>query len=327
MPGQTRVSVGIPVYNGENFVSRAIESILGQTFGALELIICDNASTDATEDICREFAKADDRIRYSRNSHNLGADPNYNLCLTLAQAPYFKWAAHDDLLEPRYLECCVAALDADPEAALCHSRVRIIDAEGLNVGEFDDEYESVGASLPRPSQRFAPIVLQSRLCTEIFGVIRTDLLRRTGLHRGFYNSDRVLLAELALLGRFLTVDEVLFENRDHDQRYVRSARLTNQRAWHDTTRANSLVLPHLEMWRALVQIVGRHLTDQREKLRCYAVALQWWAVNWNLLRVAADPICAFNPAFFGRLERLKHKLVGPSPHNAVNYRGTPRDPL
>ncbi|MDX1484223.1 MAG: glycosyltransferase family 2 protein [Alphaproteobacteria bacterium] len=324
MGHQPKVSVGMPVYNGEKFVAEAIESILGQSLGALELIIYDNASTDGTEEICREFAKADTRVRYARNARNLGADPNYNLCLHAAAAPYFKWAAHDDRLAPRYLEACVAALEAEPDAVLCHSQVRIIDALGRTIGDFDEEYATAGAGRPRPSQRFAPIVLQSRLCSEIFGVIRTEWLRRTGLHRGFYNSDRVLLAELALLGRFLTIDEPWFENRDHDLRYVRSARLTNQRAWHDTARAHRMVLPHLEMWRALVQMVGRHVGDRRERLRCYGALLGWWGVNWNLLRIAADPICAINPNLIARFERLKHRLVGASAHNAVNFRNIPR---
>ena len=315
----------MPVYNGETYLVAAIESILGQTEGALELIIFDNASTDATEEICRDFARADRRVRYTRNPRNLGADPNYNLCLSVAEAPYFKWAAHDDVLHSRYLEACLAGLEADPEAVLCHSLVRIIDAEGCANGEFNEEYASAGAGRPRPAQRFAPIVLQSRLCTEIFGVIRTEPLRRTGLHRGFYNSDRVLLAELALLGRFIAVNEVLFDNRDHDQRYVRSARLTNQRAWHDTARVDSIVLPHWEMWRALRNIVGRHVADRGERLLCYGTLMRWWGVNWNLLRVASDPICALNPALFPRLERLKHRLVGASSHNAVNLHKSTRE--
>jgi len=95
---QIKVSVGMPVFNGERFIGRSIKSILAQTLGDFELIIFDNASTDGTEDICRGFAKTDPRVRYTRNASNLGADPNYNLCLGDAKGRYFKWAAHDDLL-------------------------------------------------------------------------------------------------------------------------------------------------------------------------------------------------------------------------------------
>ncbi len=73
------VSIGLPVYNGDNFLAEAIDSILRQTMEDFELIISDNASTDRTEEICREYAAGDSRIRYYRNESNLGAMANYNL--------------------------------------------------------------------------------------------------------------------------------------------------------------------------------------------------------------------------------------------------------
>ena len=98
-----RVSIGLPVYNGENFLEFALDSILGQTFQDFELIISDNASTDATESICRRYAAKDSRIRYYRNPNNQGAAQNYNRVFALARGEYFKWAAHDDVCKPNYL--------------------------------------------------------------------------------------------------------------------------------------------------------------------------------------------------------------------------------
>jgi glycosyltransferase involved in cell wall biosynthesis len=84
------VSLGLPVYNGEDFVAAALESVAVQTLSDYQLIICDNASTDATEDICRRYAAGDTRIQYIRNPVNLGAGPNFNLTFKYATGRYFK---------------------------------------------------------------------------------------------------------------------------------------------------------------------------------------------------------------------------------------------
>ena len=103
MPAHPRVSIGLPVYNGELFLENALDSILSQTYSDFELIISDNASDDKTEEICRSYAARDKRVRYSRNAHNLGAAPNYNRVYHLARGRYFKWASHDDVLAPEFL--------------------------------------------------------------------------------------------------------------------------------------------------------------------------------------------------------------------------------
>ena len=114
-----RVSVGLPVFNGERYLARAIESVLRQDFADFELVVSDNASTDRTGEICEEYARRDARVRYVRNPRNLGAGPNYDRCFRLARGEYFKWAAHDDRLAPDYLSQTGAALDAAPDAVLC----------------------------------------------------------------------------------------------------------------------------------------------------------------------------------------------------------------
>src|SRR5687767_6393032 len=100
------LSIGLPVYNGQRYLHAALDSLLGQDFDDFELIIADNASTDETEAICREFAARDRRIRYHRNTANVGAVPNHNLVFELARGKYFKWAAHDDECHPGMLRSC-----------------------------------------------------------------------------------------------------------------------------------------------------------------------------------------------------------------------------
>lgn len=169
-----RISVALPVYNGEDYLAGTIASILAQTFRDFELIISDNASTDRTAAISQEFAARDRRIRYHRQPHNIGAAANFNRSHGLATGEYFKWAAHDDLLEPEYLAKCVAALDAEPHAVLCQTLVKIV----------EDEHRVLevcrpigpGADSSRPSVRLAARLRQKR-CLDVFGVLRADALQ------------------------------------------------------------------------------------------------------------------------------------------------------
>jgi glycosyltransferase involved in cell wall biosynthesis len=99
-----QVSIGLPVYNGELFVREALDSLLDQTFKDFELIISDNASTDSTGSICNEYAKRDTRIRYIRQTKNIGAVPNFKFVLDEAAGEYFMWAAADDIRSPDCIE-------------------------------------------------------------------------------------------------------------------------------------------------------------------------------------------------------------------------------
>ena len=105
-----RVSVGMPVFNGAAYLRESIESVLDQTFADFELLISDNASTDDTESICREYANRDSRIRYMRQPKNIGALANFELLLNEARGPYFMWVAADDLPAANWIEHLVRNL-------------------------------------------------------------------------------------------------------------------------------------------------------------------------------------------------------------------------
>ena len=123
------LTVGVPVYNGAKYLTAAVESVLAQSFDDFELIISDNASTDATEAISRGFAASDRRVTYRRNVKNVGLSGNLNLLVPLARGRLFKWATADDVLRPGYLERCVAALDADPSVVLAYPKTDFVDAD------------------------------------------------------------------------------------------------------------------------------------------------------------------------------------------------------
>ena len=207
------VSVGMPVYNGEDLIATALDSILNQTYQNIELVIVDNASTDDTAKVCREYVETDQRVRYVRNKRNIGVARNFNRAFELSTGKYFKWAAHDDWIAPLFIADCVTALEADDSSVLCWTNSRFIDA----AGNLSDEQPFAGSPYLLSSQaslrqRFRQ-ALYAYPGPTLYGLIRTDALRRTQLFRGTVGSDRVLLAELSMLGGFSWVSDVLFFER------------------------------------------------------------------------------------------------------------------
>jgi glycosyltransferase involved in cell wall biosynthesis len=308
MNSPPRISIGLPVFNGERYLATAIESILAQSFVELELIIGDNASTDATRAICMSYANRDQRVRYYRHERNLGAAANFNFTVKLATEKYFKWAAHDDLLERDFLKKCIEALEADPGAVLCHSLVTML---GENGTKWRERYDAADLNVeyPRPSQRFGARLRTLRF-VEIFGVIRTKTLKETDLIGRYPNADRVLLAELALLGRFINIPEPLFTLRDHPER---SARLKNPRdllAWYDPDRTERRVFVTWTRYAAYLRMIGRHVSDATERVRCWGMLLLSLCVNWHLLRLALDPLIALEPRVLRAMLSVRRKLFG-----------------
>ena len=215
MSGHPRVSIGMPVRNGERFIRQAIESLLAQTFADFELIICDNASTDSTEQICRGFARQDPRVRYFRNAQDLGPAENYNRCFELSHGNYFRWHAHDDMCVPDHLAKCVQALESDPGVVVVYPKTLIVDEIGKPLDEYDFHPQTDGSD---PAERFSELVLvnhRSHRAVEIFGLMRSSALQQTPLHGVYARADSVLLARMALLGRFVELPERLFLSRSH----------------------------------------------------------------------------------------------------------------
>lgn len=303
-----RVTIGMPVFNGEIYVLQALESIVDQTYTDFELIISDNASTDGTERICRAYAARDPRIRYYRNESNLGAVANFNRVFEFARGEYFKWAAHDDVLAPTYLEKTVAALDADPGAVLCQSLVRIIDEKGKELAIYDSNLR--GTDSPRASDRFAPVILIYHICAEILGLIRADAMRRTALHARYHGGDRALQAELSLLGRFMQIREPLFMQREHAGRGSRATRAADP-SFYEGKQVRRTALFYGLLYRDYLRAVRKHVPYLRERMRCYWHLLRWWGRNWNLMRMAANMMLVVFPGMLVFVEKAKNKLTRP----------------
>lgn len=268
-----KVTIGVPVYNGEAYLAEALDSILGQTFTEFELIISDNASTDGTEQICRDYAARDDRVRYIRQAQNAGAAPNFNLLIDLARGEYFKWAACDDVLHPDYLAQCVAALDRNPVAVLACPYTRVIAADARFVRD--------AKPVPKPyahasSLRRFGSLLSQRTCYEVFGLIRTSELRKTDGILSSYYGDGVLLAQLAVLGPFEIIPERLFFSRLHPEQSI--ALLSDRAAyvaWFNSKRSHRFQLPTWRMLYEFLRIPLRFRFQPLQRLKAIAYVLRF----------------------------------------------------
>ena len=209
-----KVSIAMPVYNGERYLASAIEASLGQTHTDFELIVSDNASTDRTAEISQEYARKDSRIRYVRNPTNLGMAGNYNSACRLSVGEYFRWAAGDDLFSPESLASCVEVLDKRVDVVLAYSGTVLIDSEGNKIADYDDNLD-----LPesRPSERFISAMKKVGLVNLHFGLIRSAALKQTCIYHPGPGGDLPFIFELALHGKFVAIRKPLFFRRVHDR--------------------------------------------------------------------------------------------------------------
>lgn len=282
------VSIGLPVYNGEQYIRQTLESILAQTFTDFELIISDNASTDATGEICEEFAAKDDRVRYYRAAENFGAAWNHNIVFEKASGKYFKWSACDDLCEPTFIEKCVKVLDNEPSVILCHPKTTLINAEGEFVRNYDI---SLATENPAPHKRFADLVCVNHFCQQIFGIVRSDVLLKTPLFEAYKGGDRVLLARLGLLGPFRQVDEYLFLNRAHPGQSVQLWRNPDEYyVWWDPRHEGSMVFPEWRLLRECVSSVRNAGLESRERRLCYRTIFRWLITSGRPSRMVFELI-------------------------------------
>jgi hypothetical protein len=214
---EPRFTIGLPVYNGERYLRATLDSLLGQTVSDFIILVGDNASTDGTADIVRAYAKRDRRVRHVRHARNLGAAANYSALCHMAETEFFRWSAADDCSGARFLEACVEELERNRDAVLVYPRVMLIDANGNSIEEYA---ENLHLPQARSSERFRTLLKNIRLCNALYGVARTDALKRTRLLGSYMGSDIVFQAELSLYGKILEVPEVLLYRRMHDQTFT-----------------------------------------------------------------------------------------------------------
>ena len=249
------LTIGLPVYNGEKFLADALASLAAQSFGDYRLYISDNASTDSTEAICREFVETDGRIEYARQEANMGGAWNFNHVATEAQSPFFKWMTHDDLMEPTLIERCIDAMDDAPDdTILTYPRTVLIDENGVPIRDFEDQLD---LRMADPHARLRAYLDNYEMSNAIFGVIRHPMLMHTGLLGTYDSSDKVLLAEMAMLGRFWEIPERLFLRRYHEG-MSRQANVTPEEvaAWFDPNQPRPIKMTRTKLFVEYARSIG-----------------------------------------------------------------------
>jgi glycosyltransferase involved in cell wall biosynthesis len=275
-PPPPRLSVGLPVFNGERYLEACVRSILDQTYADFELVIADNASSDATEDICRALSRVDGRVRYLRHGENIGAGPNHNFVLEQATGELFRWAAADDLISPTAFARCVERLDdAGTSAVLAFSQTEIIDEHGEHVGYWAGQGS---VDQQTPDERLRALIGQPSghlysggPMSPFYGIVRTAALRSTRLHQSFYGSDRVLLVELVLRGKLVEVPEALYERRQHSAQsggsWSRSGTALQRDKWVDPS-FRGIAMPQSRLVAGYIKaVLGARMTSA-ERRRC-----------------------------------------------------------
>jgi glycosyltransferase involved in cell wall biosynthesis len=283
------VSIGLAVYNGERYLEEAITSILAQTYENFELIISDNASTDRTQEICAKFTGKDPRVKYFRNKTNIGGANNHNLAFSYAKGEYFRLAAHDDVLAPELVERCVEILETNPDVVLCHSITILIDEHGRPTRTISRNK----AQSARSYQRLADLTGFDHDCEEIYGVMRTVVLRKTGLLRNYTDADRTLLAEISLYGKFYQVLEPLFYKRVHPEMSTRVFSDWRQRMlWFGEEYRTKITLPHWNQLIHYIEAITKAPIAVEEKFRCYMHMLRWVFVYRRWRTMGKDLVLA-----------------------------------
>ena len=216
-----KVSVLIPVYNGERHLSECLESVQKQDFNDYEILIADDGSSDGSQKIIEHFAAGDPRIRWWKNSRNLGLTANSNACLREASGEYIKFVHQDDvLLTPTALRKMVFALDENPSAVLAGSQPHLTGATLRSV---------VGSLPPGRFDGKKTIVACFEQNTNLIGQPTLTLFRKSAAVRGFDERftggmDFEMWCHLLEQGDFVYLAEPLATWRVHQNHQTARAR-------------------------------------------------------------------------------------------------------
>ncbi|MEM7208447.1 MAG: glycosyltransferase family A protein [Pseudomonadota bacterium] len=288
---QPLVSIGVPVYNADEFLSESLDSLLAQTYDNIEIVISDNASTDQTAEICRLYAEKDKRIRYVRESQNKGSNWNFSRVFHLSNGKYFKWAACDDLCDPEFVARCVEVLENDLSVVCCHSRTMTINEYGNEIKGFPDptdggqEKDNIrhrrDGSSHYFSRRFGDVLLSSGWGVRCSGVFKSEALGKTGLMQSFYGSEKLMMAELAVHGRFWDLPQMLFSQRVHSGSISGATRESKNSA----IRKRIIHTPLLRQFSGYLSVAMDSGNDASTKLKCIFWLIvylfqykKWWLI-------------------------------------------------
>lgn len=245
------VSIGLPVYNGQDTVENVVKSVLGQDHENIELVISDNASTDGTEEICRELAGTDPRIVYHRHAKNVGLLKNFVCAIDLARGIYFRWIGDDDWIHPSYVSRCLEVFADDARRILVSTQFEYLLPDGAVASE---TYEETALGSADPAERFDEML---RLFTAGFTLLDPiySLVRREPIaalpRRDMLREDEVFAARMALVGPWGHIPEVLAHREWSFQPLPSLARMLDVPLWESRL---ATVIESRELWHTLQEV-------------------------------------------------------------------------
>jgi len=285
-----KVSIGMPVYNMENTVQEAIDTILNQTFSDFQLIISDNASDDGTEEICRAAATQDSRIIYHRNPENILAE-NFRLTFLLSKGKYFMWAAADDSRKPEMVARCVESLDADPAAILAYTHTELLDPK---TGIRSLYYDPYRLDQEDPAERYASLVKSLDLGNVIYGLYRRSVLNIIPPYGGSSPqfipfNDAVFLTNVVLQGKVIQIPEMLFIRRRGKSKEWIDNMVFTERCCFPNYLTNGVTLPISESIQEHVRYLMASTLPVETKLRLTQITYEAYVKRFgNLLSFEID---------------------------------------
>ena len=305
-----QLSIGLPVYNGENFLHEALISILAQDFVEFELVICDNASTDRTEAICRDFCRRDRRVRYFRNPENIGASGNCNRVFELSKGEFFKWIAHDDLHEHDFLSRTLEILTSEPDVVVAFTRAVSIDSRGRRIREWATHPDICSVDLKTRYARWLAAA-EDPLPLPIFGVMRANVLRKTRGFMAYPEADIALLTELSLYGRFAEVPEPLFLQREHRARAGPKLARNPYEAvkFWDPQKGRHLYFPHWSLLAGYLFALAKAPLSMRQRRGCLRLVAKWANRKRGVLFKDVTMAASRMPVIGAPLRRLQERCL------------------
>ena len=240
---ERKVVIGLPVYNGQKYLGAAIESHLSQSFGDFDLVISDNGSTDATSEICENYASKDKRIKYLRSPENRGILWNHRRVFEAIESPnqYFRWAGADDIMEPGLLQAMVEVLNARPE-------VEAVVPDTKNINDHDEIIGSMARTLDLQSsdvfERAHAVLVANYQHVIAYGLLRASTLRLMRTRPDYIGWDPVFVWELALRGQLVQLAGPVLLRRFHSGSISRVKTAKEMRKWVEPNSKAGMNFPH-----------------------------------------------------------------------------------
>ena len=266
-----KVSIGLPVYNGADWLGDTLNSLLSQSYSNIELIISDNASTDNTEQLCKDYAAGDKRILYIRNEYNMGVTENYNNVYRRSKGKYFKWASASDLCDKEFIKKCVNVLETNENVVLCYPKTKLFVGDVNNCEEYSD---NLYLQQEMSSERFIALLNNIKLNNLMNGVIRSNVLRKTCLHKNYLGSDINLMSELALYGKIVQISEFLFYRRMERDTATKLKSDIEVKRYFSPSNENKMIMQSWKKIFNLFLIANRVSFPISEKIEVYKFLLK-----------------------------------------------------